>query len=51
MRQLLVSGSPDTGTEDTIVANAIVTFASLRNWCEALQKLTLQRELSPCMKT
>lgn len=34
MRQLLVSGSPDTETENNIVTNAIATFACLRSWCE-----------------
>jgi heme oxygenase len=34
MRQLLVSGSVDTSTENAIVASAIATFASLRGWCE-----------------
>ena len=38
MRQLLVSGSPDTKTEDNIVNNAIATFANLRDWCESLQQ-------------
>jgi len=35
MRQLLVSGSLDTQTENQIVANAIATFACLRRWCES----------------
>ena len=34
MRQLLVEGSTDLPTENTIVANAITTFACLRGWCE-----------------
>jgi len=34
MRQLLVSGAPDTQTENTIVSNAMATFACLRGWCE-----------------
>jgi len=34
MRQLLVSGSPDTQAENSIVTNAITTFACLRSWCE-----------------
>ena len=34
MRQLLVSASVDTRTENAIVASAIGTFASLRGWCE-----------------
>jgi heme oxygenase len=38
MRQLLVSGSPDTQTEDSIVTSAIATFACLRSWCESFQK-------------
>jgi heme oxygenase (biliverdin-IX-beta and delta-forming) len=33
MRQLLVSGAPDVQSEDTMVANAIATFACLRRWC------------------
>ena len=37
MRQLLVEGSPDTETENSIVSNAIATFACLRNWCESFQ--------------
>lgn len=40
MRQLLVSGAPDTKTENTIVTNAVTTFASLRSWCESFQKQT-----------
>jgi len=38
MRQLLVSGSPDTETENNIVTNAISTFACLRSWCETFPK-------------
>jgi heme oxygenase (biliverdin-IX-beta and delta-forming) len=38
MRQLLVSGAPDVQSEDTMVANAIATFACLRRWCESRQK-------------
>lgn len=38
MRQLLVSGSPDTETENNLVNNAITTFASLRGWCGSFQK-------------
>ncbi len=34
MRHLLVSSAPDTPTGNAIVANAIVTFACLRRWCE-----------------
>jgi heme oxygenase (biliverdin-IX-beta and delta-forming) len=37
MRHLLVSGSPDVTTENTIVANAIATFACLRCWCQSNQ--------------
>jgi heme oxygenase (biliverdin-IX-beta and delta-forming) len=37
MRQLLLSGAPDTLSENTIVANAITTFACLRRWCESGQ--------------
>jgi heme oxygenase (biliverdin-IX-beta and delta-forming) len=33
MRQLLVSGAPDLQSENTMVANAIATFACLRRWC------------------
>lgn len=44
MRQLLVSGAPDQQTEDTIVLNAIATFACLRGWCESRQK---QIEMDP----
>lgn len=40
MRQLLVNGAPDTETENTIVTNAVTTFARLRGWCESLQKQT-----------
>jgi heme oxygenase len=35
MRLLLIDSAPDTPTENTIVANAIATFASLRSWCES----------------
>jgi heme oxygenase len=38
MRQLLVSGSSDAETENTIVSNATRTFASLRNWLESFQQ-------------
>lgn len=34
MRQLLVSGAIDRQTESEMVANAIVTFARLRAWCD-----------------
>ena len=34
MRQLLVSGAIDRQTESAMVANAIVTFARLRGWCD-----------------
>lgn len=34
MRQLLVSRSPDTQSENTMVISAITTFACLRSWCE-----------------
>ena len=40
MRQLLVSGAPDTETENTIVTNAVATFTSLRRWCESFYKPT-----------
>ena len=39
MRQLLVKAATDTQTENTIVANAIATFACLRCWCESRQNL------------
>jgi heme oxygenase (biliverdin-IX-beta and delta-forming) len=38
MRQLLVFGAPDLHSENTMVANAIATFACLRLWCESGQK-------------
>jgi heme oxygenase (biliverdin-IX-beta and delta-forming) len=38
MRQLLVSGAPDVQSENTMVANAIATFACLRRWCESGRK-------------
>ena len=38
MRQLLVKGAPDIQSENTIVANAIATFAALRCWCESAQQ-------------
>jgi heme oxygenase (biliverdin-IX-beta and delta-forming) len=38
MRQLLVSGASDVQSENTMVANAIATFACLRRWCESGQK-------------
>ncbi len=38
MRQLLVSASPNIETENSIVTNAIGTFACLRGWCESFQK-------------
>ena len=34
MRQLLVSGAIDRQTESAMVANAIITFARLRGWCD-----------------
>ena len=34
MRNLLISSAPDTPTGNATVANAIVTFACLRRWCE-----------------
>jgi heme oxygenase len=40
MRQLLVEGCSDTATEDSIVTNAITTFARLRGWCELFQEQT-----------
>jgi len=36
MRHLLVSSSSDMQIEDTIVANAIATFACLRGWFESV---------------
>ena len=39
MRQLLVKAATDTQTENTIVANAMATFACLRCWCESRQNL------------
>ena len=38
MRHLLASGAQDTETENTIVANAVATFSSLRDWCESFYK-------------
>ena len=38
MRKLLVGGSPNAQTENSIVSNAISTFACLRIWCESFQK-------------
>ncbi|WP_372828602.1 biliverdin-producing heme oxygenase [Polaromonas sp.] len=51
MRQLLVSGSTDTQAENSIVTNAITTFARLRGWCETFPKTARQRDHAPCLKT
>jgi heme oxygenase (biliverdin-IX-beta and delta-forming) len=47
MRQLLVSGAPDTQSENTMVANAIATFACLRLWCESGQKPSATSTAAP----
>ena len=51
LRQLLVNASPDTEMENSIVTNAIATFACLRGWCESFQKNAIQRGRAPCLKT
>lgn len=38
MRQLLLDSAVDSKTENTIVASAIATFASLRRWCQSCQQ-------------
>jgi heme oxygenase (biliverdin-IX-beta and delta-forming) len=37
MRQMLVKGAPDLQSENSIVANAIATFAAMRCWCQSAQ--------------
>ena len=51
MRQLLVSASSDTETENAIVINAIATFASLLRWCETFPTIDRKKDHSSCVKT
>lgn len=50
MRQLLVSASSDTETENAIVINARVTFACLLRWCETSPTIDREKDHSSCVK-